>query len=133
MTEGYIVRAVRHIGMDEATHDPTVMKEKDAWHLCAITIESTGVMASEQRLESTPPHAESEQLCEPSAAQSKHAINPALRVGDGRDIAEPIASSKGSERLRTAHVYEGDPGAVFLNALPIRREICERFTAEAAA
>jgi hypothetical protein len=119
--------------MDKATHHPTVMKEEDAWHLCAITVECAGVMASEERRESTPPHANAEQLCEPPAAQSKHAINAALWVGNGRHIAEPVASSKGTKRLRTAHVYEGDPGAVFLNTLPIRGEICKRFTAEAAA
>ncbi len=47
-TEVHIVRAIRHIGMDEAAHDPSVMKEKDAWHLCAITVECTGMMTSEQ-------------------------------------------------------------------------------------
>ena len=133
MTEGYIVRAVRHIGMDEATHDPTVMKEKDAWHLCAITIESTGVMTSEQRLESTPPHTESEQLCEPSAAQSEPTIQSALWVSDGGEVAESIVSSKGCKRFRAAHMHEGKSGAVFLNAVAIRRKICERFTAEATA
>ena len=58
-TEVHIVRAIRHIGMDEAAHDPTMMKEKDAWHLCAITVECTRMMTSEQRGESPPPHAKS--------------------------------------------------------------------------
>jgi hypothetical protein len=119
--------------MDEATHDPTVMKEKDAWHLCAITIESTRVVTSEQRLEPAPPHAESEQLCEPSTAQSEPTVQTALWVSDGGEVAESILSSKGCKRLRAAHMYEGKTGAVFLNAVAIRRKICERFTAEATA
>jgi hypothetical protein len=132
-TEVHIVRAIRHIGMDEAAHDPTMMKKKDAWHLCAITVECTRMMTSEQRGESPPPHAKSQQLCKPSTAQSEHAIKSSLRVSDGRDIAESIVSSKGCKRLRTAHMYESKTGAVFLNAVATRCEICERFTAEAAA
>ena len=62
-TEVHIVRAIGHIGMDEAAHDPTMMKKKDAWHLRAITVECTGMMTSEQRRESPPPHAKSQQLC----------------------------------------------------------------------
>ena len=91
------------------------------------------MMTSEQRRESTPPHAKSQQLCKPSTAQSEHAIKSALWICDGGDIAESIVSSKGSKRLRTPHMYKGKTGAVFLNAVATRCEICERFTAEAAA